>query len=522
MFFFGRHVSSAPLAALLPLACLLLHVPPMSAQAASSKPAVAEQAAKEPAKDSDALPPLPPDASVAQTITVGGKTLHYTATISVLPVYGRTAPDKPEVKTGEVVVTSYTLDGVSDKATRPVTFAFNGGPGAASVFLNMGAIGPKRVAFGSQGDAPSDAPKLTDNPGTWLPFSDLVFIDPIGTGFSRSLVDPEQTKKMFYTPDPDVQYLSHVIYDWLLRNERMQSRKYLIGESYGGYRGPRMTYYLQTQMGVGVNGLVLVSPYLNPWIHSHSEISPLPWMMTLPSITAAHLENEHQLTPERMADVIHYTRTQYVTDLLAGPADTQATARLIQKVTELTGLDPQFVKYSGGRLDTGAYLREVHREQGQIGSVYDSNVTEADPFPFAPDQESTDPILAASIAPTTQAMVDWATRVVGWKTTATYHTLSFEVNNSWDRSGLDKGMGSANELRSAISADPKMQVLIAHGWNDLSCPFMGSILSVDESPVMGDPHRVQVHEYPGGHMFYTRPDSQTAFVKDVEAMFAAH
>ena len=471
---------------------------------------------------SDNLPPLPPDASVEQTVTVNGKTLHYTATVAVIPVYGRTDPAKPEIKTGEVVVTAYTLDGVSDKADRPVTFAMNGGPGASSVYLNLGAIGPKHIQFAVQGDSPSDPARLTDNQGTWLPFSDMVFIDPIGTGFSRSLVSPADTKKMFYSPTPDIEYLSRVIYDWLVKNGRLQSRKYLIGESYGGYRGPRVTHFLQAQLGVAMNGVVLVSPYLNPWIDGNGEISPLPWMMSLPSITAAHLETQNQLTPEKMAEVIAYTRGQYVTDLLVGRSNPEATPRLIKKVTELTGLDPSFVKYSGGRLDIGAYLREVHREKGEIGSVYDSNVTSPDPFPFSPDQQSNDPILESIIAPTTTAIVDWVTRVVGWKTTARYNALSGEVNAQWDRSDDSLMKGSAGALREAVAADPKIHVLIAHGWDDLSCPFMGSILTVDEMPMMGDPQRVQVHEYPGGHMFYTRPGSQTAFVKDVEAMVAAH
>jgi carboxypeptidase C (cathepsin A) len=223
-----------------------------------------------------------------------------------------------------------------------------------------------------------------------------------------------------------------------------------------------------------------------------------------------------------MAEVIAYTRGEYVTDLLAGRSNPEATPRIIQKVTDMTGLDPAFVKYSGGRLEIAAYLREVHREKGEIGSVYDSNVTAPDPFPFSPYQESNDPILESIIAPTTTAMVDWVTRVVGWKTTARYNALSYEVGENWDRSDRALMKGSAGDLREAVAADPKIRVLIAHGWDDLSCPFMGSVLTVDEMPLMGDPTRVSVHEYPGGHMFYTRSASSAAFTKDVEAMVAAH
>ena len=264
---------------------------------------------------------------------------------------------------------------------------------------------------------------LKDNPGTWLDFTDLVFIDPIGTGFSRATVPEDQAKKLFYSPTPDVEYLSRVVYDWLVKNNRLASRKYLVGESYGGYRGPRITFYLQSQLGVALNGVVLVSPYLNPTIENNGDLSPIPWMMTLPPITAAHLEREKKLTPEAMADVIAYTEGEYATTLIKGRADEAAKQKMLARVTELTGLDPQFVKYSGGRLETGAYLREVFREEGKLGSVYDSNVTSFDPFPFAPEQGANDPILASMIAPVTTAMVDFVTRVwAGRWTRATTHS----------------------------------------------------------------------------------------------------
>jgi carboxypeptidase C (cathepsin A) len=468
-------------------------------------------AAEKPA-DKTALPPLPADAHVEQSITLDGKPLRYTVTVGSLPVR-----DKDGKEAGDVVFTAYTVQGEN----RPVTFAFNGGPGASSVYLNFGAIGPKHLQAGNEGDSPSDPPTLTDNPGTWLDFTDLVFIDPIGTGFSRSLVPEAETKKMFYSTKPDIEYLSLVVYDWLLKNNRLSSRKYLVGESYGGFRGPRITHYLQSQLGVAMNGVVLVSPYLNPTLEDDGDLSPVPWMVTLPSITAAHFERENKLTPQAMADVVAYTEGEYATDLIKGNSDPEATPRVVKKVTELTGLNPDFVKRSGGRLETGAYLREVHRDQGKIGSVYDSNVTSFDPFPYSPDQRSNDPILESIIAPTTTAMVDFVTRVVGWKVDARYNALSYEVNRLWDR-GDEERRGSVEDLRESVAADPKLRVLIVHGWNDLSCPFMGSVLTANQMPIMGDRTRVAVHEYPGGHMFYTRPSSRDLLRKDVMEMYSKH
>ncbi len=461
------------------------------------------------------LPPsLPSDAHVDQTVQLNGKAIKYTATVGTLRV--KNAENKP---TGEVVYTSYIVEG----ANRPVTFAFNGGPGAASVYLNLGAIGPKRVAFGT-GQSPSDPATLTDNPGTWLDFTDLVFIDPIGTGFSQSLVSPDETKRLFYGPDQDIAYLSRIVYDWLVKNGRLQSRKYLVGESYGGYRGPRLTQYLQSTTGVAINGLILVSPALTPGSGS-ADISPVPWMLTLPSIVAANYERKGKLSAESMAPVIEYTRGEYATDLLKGNSDPSATPRVVKKVTELTGLDTAFVRESGGRLETQAFLREEFRETGKLGSRYDPNVTAFDPFPYDPSQRTNDPILLSIIAPTTTAMVDFVTRVVGWKTDARYNALSYEVNQMWQRGGrgaFGNEAASATDLRVAVATDPKLHVLIAHGWADLSCPFMGSILTVTQMPPMGDPKRVQVHMYPGGHMYYSRLESSLALRKDVLELVNAH
>jgi carboxypeptidase C (cathepsin A) len=499
------------------LACALccLAVPCARLAAQADKPAADADKSSAPAKPAagkDELPPLPPEAHAQQTMELDGKTLHYTVTVGALPVR-----DKDGKQVGQVVVTSYTMPGDN----RPVTFAFNGGPGASSVYLNFGAIGPKHLHVGNEGDSPSDPAVLSDNPGTWLDFTDLVFIDPIGTGFSRAEVPADQARKLFYTTEPDIEYLSRIVYDWLVKNDRLQSRKYLVGESYGGFRGPRITYYLQSELGVAMNGVVLVSPYLNPTVDDNENLSPIPWMVTLPSITAANLERQNKLTPEAMADVISYTEGEYATTLIKGYADKAATDKMIARVTEMTGLDPEFVKYSGGRLDTGAYLREVHREQGKLGSVYDSNVTSFDPFPYAPDQEANDPLLSSIVAPVTTAMVDFVTRVVGWKVDARYNALSFDVNRAWDRDDTLRA-GSATQLRQAVAADPKLRVLIVHGWNDLSCPFMGSVLTVNEIPAMGDPTRVAVHEYPGGHMFYTREASRAALRSDVMDMYNKH
>jgi carboxypeptidase C (cathepsin A) len=503
-----RPISKA--AALLTAAAALGLCAPAFAADAHAKPE-----AKAAADEQMQFAPFPADASVKQSTIVAGKTINYTAAVGSFPVRDETGK-----KIADVVVTTYTLDGPRNP-NRPVTFAFNGGPGAASVYLNFGAIGPKRIPFGAQGDTPSDPVRLVDNPSTWLDFTDLVFIDPVGTGFSRSLVSKEETKKRFWATKPDIEYLSRVVYDWLVKNGRLSSPKYVVGESYGGFRGPRITHYLQTELGVGVNGLVLVSPLLDGYARMDGDVSPLPWMINLPSIAAANLERQGKLTPQAMAEVEAYTRGEYMTDLVKGRTDPAALERMVAKVSQLTGLDPTFVRQLGGRIETQAYLREVYRDKGELASRYDSNVSNYDPFPWAPEQRAGDPLLDMIVAPTTSAAVDFTTRIVGWKVDGRYNALSSEVGRNWDR-GHGQDLESVTDLRQAVALDPKLRVLIAHGWDDLSCPFFASELIVDQTPVMGDPNRLRVAEYPGGHMFYARPDSGQALRRDVMALYGAH
>ncbi len=488
-----------------------LAVPAFADDAAPAK------AAKEVAKAEPEPAPLPAPASLRQSATIAGHRLDYVVTVGSLPV-----KDEHGKVTGEVVYTAYTVPG-RGAGTRPVTFALNGGPGAASVYLNLGAIGPKQVAFGKAGDAPSDAPVVHDNPASWLDFTDLVFIDPIGTGFSRARIDKDEAKKAFFNADADIHYLGRIVYDWLTINGRMTSRKFLVGESYGGYRVPRLAYELQSKLGVGLAGITMVSPYLDPpAIGGQDQLSPLPWMIYLPSMAAGHFERlGRPLDDATLGPVELYDRTEFVTDFLAGPRDTAATDRLSAHVADLTGLDPALVRRLDGRVEVETYLREIHRARGLIGSIYDSNVTTYDPFPAKTDGDYNDPLLDTIMAPTTEAMVDLVTRQIGWKVEGHYEALSDQVGTDWDRNSLHKDT-PVSDLRKAIAVDPRMAVTIVHGWNDLSCPYYASRLLVAQMPRYGAAaDRIQLHMYPGGHMFYARPDSALAFRRDVMRAYGA-
>ncbi|MFN3230371.1 MAG: S10 family peptidase, partial [Asticcacaulis sp.] len=393
-----------------------------------ASPALAQDAKPEAGKAAEASPQyLPKPVSKAMSIRIGAKTLNYTATVGVLPI----KDDKGKIQ-AEIVYTAYTLDG-ADKTRRPVTFAFNGGPGAASVYLHLGVMGPKRIPFGNNGEAPSDPALLSDNPETWLEFTDLVFIDPVGTGFSRSYVSLEETKRQFWGPQQDIVYLSRIVADWLLKNERMAAPKFIAGESYGGYRTPRLANQLQSVEGVGISGLVIISPLLDRATLNDNEISPVTAVSRLPSMAAAHLERTGKgpVTKAMLAEAEAYARGEYMVDLMRGAKDAAAKARLASKVSALTGLDPKLVAQLNGCIDLGTYTRELYRDQQRIASRYDTAVTSFDPYPNSYNRRAGDPTLDVIVAPTTSAAVDFMTRQLGWKAEGRYHALSGEVGRNW-------------------------------------------------------------------------------------------
>ena len=474
-------------------------------------------AADAPTKETAAKPerqpdPFPAPKSIRQSAIIGGVRVDYQATVGSIAIR-----DEEGKLLGEVVYTAFTVP--SHDPLRPVTFAFNGGPGAASAYLDLGAIGPKRVIFGGENDYPSSSPMLRDNPNSWLDFTDLVFIDPVGTGYSRTRVDEEQTKKAFLTSKSDMEYLSRVVFDWLLQNQRMASRKYLIGESYGGNRVPRMAYYLQTTLGVGISGITMLSPALDMAMAGNDVLSTTEDMVELPSMAAGYLERQGKpLNEQTMAPIELYTRTEFVTDLLAGPADKAATDRLSAKVAELTGLDPRLVRQLNGRIDLGTFLRESRRAEGKVGSGYDSNVTTYDPFPAQVQPNYDDPIFTRATAAFVSGMTDFIVNQVGWKVDARYYLNNFDLNRKFDRDDHD---GPAAALRKAVAIDPKMTATIANGYNDFSCPYFMSKLILAQMPTYGVVNRVKLHVYAGGHMFYSRPESAQSFRRDMKASYEA-
>ena len=470
---------------------------------ASSMPAATRQKSAGAAADL-----LPAPKSIRQSAIIGGKKVDYVLTVGAIPLR-----DGKGTVTGEIVYTSYVVS-QKEGPGRPVTFSLNGGPGAASAYLNLGAIGPKHIHFGRNGVYASQSGALNDNPNSWLDFTDLVFIDPIGTGYSRSHLGVEATRKTFLTSETDVHYLAEAIDLWLSESGRMLSPKYLIGESYGGYRVPRLAAYMQSDMGIGVSGITMVSPFIDPAaLTSVDELSPLALMVALPSMAAAVKEAHGQpVTAQTMAPIETYARTEFVEDVFAGQRDKAATDRLVSRLSEYLDLDPKFIRRLKGHITSREFKDEAYRDQDKVASYYDLDQLSYDPFPELEGSVYFDPSLGAT-APFAEAMTYIINSEVGWKVDARYYLNNFDVARTFDHTDFSEDL-PVRDLRKALSNDPHMSVLIANGYFDAVCPYFLSKLILRQMPDFGDADRIKAAVYPGGHMFYAHAQSALAFKRD--------
>jgi carboxypeptidase C (cathepsin A) len=451
---------------------------------------------------------LPPDSTTKQTLALPGRTLAFTATAGSIRLFD----DKGEPQ-ADIAYTSYQLDG-TETANRPVTLLFNGGPGASSAWLQLGDAGPWRLPIGGDGAVASASPDLLPNAETWLDFTDLVFIDPVGTGYSRFVATGEDVRKRFYSVDGDVNSIALVIRRWLEKHDRLLSPKFVAGESYGGIRGPKIVHNLQTQQGVGVRGLILVSPLLD--FRDYSGTSILQYVASLPTMAAVAREAKGPATRNDLAEVERYARGEFLTDLLKGQADTEATTRLADKFASLTGIDQAVSRRLGGRFEVGEFRREFDRRNGKVTGRYDASVEGFDPYPDSSYFHFGDPSGDSLLAPLTSAAVDLTTRKLNWRPDGSYQLLSETVNRAWD---FGRGPAeSVTQLRQMLALDPKLKLLIGHGLFDLATPYFGSRIALDQLPAFAGPARVKLAVYPGGHMFYSRDGARQAFRSEVEGL----
>ncbi len=456
---------------------------------------------------------LPQDSVTQHTITLGGRQLAYKATAGTLPATGA----KGEVA-AKIFYVSYTVESAN---ARPVTFAFNGGPGAGSAFLDLGALGPRIVPFQTNGAAPARPVGLADNPDSWLAFTDLVFIDPVGTGYSRAVAGGVDAEKAFWSVGKDVDSMAEAIRLWLSRNGRELAPVYLAGESYGGFRAAELSNRLLA-MGLALKGVVMISPALEFSMLRGDDYALLPLTFDLPSLTAANVEIREG--PDAPLDLVreaeNYALTGYLVHLAAGLKPDSA---VVSTLAKFTGLDPDIVAKHHGRVSSALFKSEYLRRTDRNLSSYDAAVSVPVPRPSSRHPHF-DPILDGAVSVLAPAMATYAASELGFKTGLEYRLLNREVNSHWDF-GLKPGQqgfaGSLDSLEEARVRDPALKVLIVHGYTDLVTPFAMSRYLIGQLRPIDGAASIDIRVFRGGHMMYLRPASRAELSGGARSLYGA-
>jgi carboxypeptidase C (cathepsin A) len=426
-------------------------------------------------------------------------------------------------KTASVFTISYLADPQPGSA-RPVTFLFNGGPGAAAVFLHLGAVGPRIMEPLPTGAVPNPPVRLVDNPSTWLSFTDLVFIDPVGTGFSRGEGKDDNPSKRFWNVHADIESLDSVVRLWLTKRERWGSPVYLAGESYGGFRVAAMAKSLERDEGITPSGIIMISPALDWAMLNPDPADLVAGSVNLPTF-AASVAALAGNTKFDAAPVEQFALTDYLTGLATMRGVPPRDDPFIAKVATMIGLSEDIVRRERGWVGKEVFAHELRRNQDEVLSLYDATITR--PSPSNPwDQTAGDPVLDNAIAAYTAAFNAYAPDGLGYRTELQYRVLPMTINHQWNfdgaREGQD-GLGLAlSGLQTALLDHPGTKVLIANGRYDLVTPYFASRWLMDQLAIpaaVRDAIRIKV--YDGGHMMYMLSRSREALAADAAALFAA-
>lgn len=452
---------------------------------------------------------LPADAVSEHVLEAGGQRLAYTATAGTLTLF-----DQAGERSAAIFYTAYALKG-GERGARPVTFVFNGGPGAASTYLHLGLAGPQAIDFGPERDGA--AARLAPNPDSWLKFTDLVMIDPVGAGWSRA-AKPEKTGE-FWSVQADAQSLAKAIALYSARNGRMASPKYILGESYGGFRAAKVARALQQDQGVFVAGIVMLSPLLDGGLTFGANRFALGAALQLPSLAAAALDRAGRFTPEALAAAERFAMTDYLVTLAGKPPEGETARAFYARLAAISGLPVEVVTRARGFI-RDAYVKHM-AGAGEVVSAYDATLSSADPYPEAASAEGPDPVLDGYTLALAGTFVGYAREALGFKTDMTYTQLNREAAGKWDWGGRG-GRAQASvtrELRELLALNPRFALLVAHGRSDIVTPYAASGYVLDHLPPIGRPGRTQLKTYKGGHMFYFDPAARAAFTADAEAFY---
>ena len=475
-------------------------------------------------------PPKPEEKTVVthHQITLGGIAIPYTATAGTLLL--KEEDGKPKAS---IFFVYYSRDGVRDLAKRPITYAFNGGPGSSSVWLHLGAFGPRRVVM--EADGPETSPpaspappyRLVDNGESLLDVTDLVFIDPVTTGFSREV--PGEDPQQFHGVREDLESVGEFIRLWTGRFGRWESPKFLAGESYGTTRAAGLSHYLQERHGMYLNGIVLLSSILNFETARFDIGNDLPYPLFLPTYTATawyhkKLPDDLQRAglPAAVAEAERFAQAEYTSALAQGSRlSPEARRDIAAKLSRYTGLSADYLEHANLRPQIQAFVKELLRGERKTVGRLDSRFVGMD-RDAAGEANEFDPSNAAIQGPFTAMLNHYVAGELGWKSDLPYELLTDRVRPWSYRESSNRYLNVAEDLRRAMAENPALRVFVAKGYFDLATPFFAAEYTFDHLGF--EPaylQRITMAQYEAGHMMYIRTIDRRKLKADVAAFLHA-
>jgi carboxypeptidase C (cathepsin A) len=437
------------------------------------------------------------------SVTIAGAKIDYEATAGTLVL-----KEEDGKATASIFYIAYTRPG-ADLAKRPITFCFNGGPGSSSVWLHLGAFGPKRVKITEAGDAPPPPARLVPNEDSILDLTDLVFVDPVSTGFSRAA--DEKNAKQFHGVDEDIGAVGQFIRLYTTRHNRWQSPKFLAGESYGTTRAANLVNHMQNRHGMSFNGVVLISTVLNFQTIRFEEGNDLPHILFLPSYAATawyHKRLDDKLQADlrgTLDQAERFAQGPYAQALMKGNKLGEKEAEDVTRaMARLTGLSEAYIRRSHLRVQGQRFMRELLRDQGTIIGRFDGRITARDGNDVA-ERPDFDPSYAAVQGPYTGALNQYVRGELRFESDLNYEILTGRVQPwNYGRAATNRYLNVAPALREAMTKNPYLRVFQASGYYDLATPYLATDYTF--SHLGGNkelPRRVTTAYYEGGHMMYT-------------------
>ena len=490
-------------------------------QPAGEKPADkgADKAAEKPKEEKK--PPEDKTVLTKHSVRIGGQEVKYTATAGTIVMKLEDGTPK-----ASVFFVAYTKDDVSDASKRPITFAFNGGPGAGSLWLHVGALGPRRVEMGDAGNLLPPPYKFVDNEASILDVTDLVFIDPVTTGYSRPV--PGEADKQFHGVQEDVQSVGDFIRLWTTRNRRWSSPKFLAGESYGTTRAAGLSGYLQQRYGMYLNGIILISSILNFQTAEFDVGNDLPYILYLPTYTA--IAWYHKKLPGDMqgdlqkaiAESKAFAVGEYTDALMKGDALPQARrVEIAQKLSRLTGLSAEYIDRANLRIEIFRFDKELLKNERRTVGRLDGRFTGID-ADAAGEQPDYDPSLAAIVGPYTATLNEYVRGELKFESDLPYEFLTGRVR-PWNYAPYEnRYVNVAETLRRAMTQNQFLRVFVGKGYYDLATPFFAADYTFDHLGL--DPtlrSHISGGYYEAGHMMYVHHDSLAKLKQDLAQFIQA-